>query len=75
MGRGNKCGGGRIRTLGIREDATVFETVPLNHSGTPPNVVRYEFYALYEETRSHFPSFKFPNSTFPILTRVKSRIS
>jgi hypothetical protein len=30
------CGGGEIRTLGTREDSTVFKTVLLNRSSTPP---------------------------------------
>jgi hypothetical protein len=29
-------GGGGIRTHGTREGTTVFETVPIDHSGTPP---------------------------------------
>src|SRR3546814_1241242 len=29
-------GGGGIRTLGTLARTTVFETVPFNHSGTPP---------------------------------------
>ncbi|KKS44221.1 MAG: hypothetical protein UV08_C0024G0009, partial [Parcubacteria group bacterium GW2011_GWA2_42_18] len=29
-------GGGEIRTHGPVSEATVFKTVPLDHSGTPP---------------------------------------
>ena len=31
------CGGGEIRTHGPRKWTTVFKTVALNHSATPPN--------------------------------------
>ena len=35
--RGQVCGGeGGIRTHGTREGTTVFETVPIDHSGTSP---------------------------------------
>lgn len=30
------CGGGGIRTPGTPKGTTVFETAPINHSGTPP---------------------------------------
>ena len=33
------CGGGRIRTLGTREDTAVFETAPFDRSGTPPVII------------------------------------
>src|SRR6185369_6350163 len=32
-------GGGGIRTHGTRKGTTVFETVPIDHSGTPPRGV------------------------------------
>lgn len=34
------CGGGEIRTHGTLASTTVFETVPFNHSGTPPEGVQ-----------------------------------
>jgi hypothetical protein len=34
-------GGGGIRTHGPREGTTVFETVPIDHSGTPPQEVAW----------------------------------
>ncbi len=33
-----KGGGGEIRTHGALSSTTVFKTVPLNHSGTPPYI-------------------------------------
>lgn len=33
-----KIGGGEIRTHGSLATTTVFKTVPLNHSGTPPKM-------------------------------------
>ena len=34
-------GEGEIRTHGTREGTTVFETVPIDHSGTSPRDARY----------------------------------
>ena len=39
--RAKLCGGGEIRTHGTLASATVFKTVPLNHSGTPPYYDNY----------------------------------
>jgi hypothetical protein len=41
MGALLMCGGGGIRTLGSLAATPVFETGPINHSGTPPNGRHY----------------------------------
>lgn len=38
-------GGGEIRTHGRISPTTVFRTVSLNHSDTPPNSISFYFYA------------------------------
>ena len=35
-----ECGGGGIRTPGTLTSTTVFKTVPINRSGTPPKVAQ-----------------------------------
>ena len=47
-------GGGGIRTLGALARTTVFETVPINHSGTPPAKVMTFFmcYAMSSQLKT-----------------------
>ncbi len=46
-------GGGGIRTHGWLAPSTVFKTVPIDHSGTPPSVVSSLFPTIYGSRSCH----------------------
>lgn len=51
-----KVGGGEIRTHGAVAHTTVFKTVPLNRSGTPPDKFIYiKYYKNFCLTRVFLP--------------------